>query len=129
MTTEIKIPISGIEFEKFLHEVIDELCNKKKINISNYNHLSNIELIIQKFKNLFREIVRKKLSKENIISLLQSNNFIEPNLYNSIIECINSRFEEIENIFIIESSKISQSYLSDFDWKVLLTISSDKISN
>eukprot|EP01101_Sappina_pedata_P000173 TRINITY_DN10178_c0_g1_i1.p1 TRINITY_DN10178_c0_g1~~TRINITY_DN10178_c0_g1_i1.p1 ORF type:complete len:210 (+),score=68.49 TRINITY_DN10178_c0_g1_i1:13-642(+) len=132
-----RIFLPNITLNHFVHAIIDEICHKESARQS--EHLSSliipsikpqsITIIVESFRILITNIISFNLDESQIHEELGNINISD--IYaESLCECVLARSDEIRSAFISHATtKMSQSYLSDFDWKLQVTMSSDKISN
>ena len=54
---------------------------------------------------------------------------VEPKFHEMVIESISSRSEDTKAALVEDSSRLSQAYLEDFDWKVQVSDTNNMINN
>ncbi|PRP87279.1 hypothetical protein PROFUN_01541 [Planoprotostelium fungivorum] len=121
--------------EKFLHEVVDEMNGGLIAWQLRYPDLSpkDIDRIKVSSSTFFRQAVGENLNKEQVVSLLQSGKYIKGEALKqagmAIITVWSSRREEIQkSLKDVATNQFAETKLADFDWRVQLTMSSDRIS-
>eukprot|EP01117_Protostelium_nocturnum_P005253 TRINITY_DN190_c0_g1_i1.p1 TRINITY_DN190_c0_g1~~TRINITY_DN190_c0_g1_i1.p1 ORF type:complete len:187 (-),score=47.80 TRINITY_DN190_c0_g1_i1:163-723(-) len=119
--------------EKFLHGVVDEMKGDDILWSRRFPESKNVEETKKGCVSFFKKIVGESLSKEQVVSLLQSGEYLSGEALKqcgmAVIQVWSSRREEIQKVLVNSTSnQFGESYLRDFDWKVYLTLSSDKIS-
>jgi len=139
---------------KFFHEIIDDFCNNPLIinaqnttNVSQYwlskevllqqtgIHVQTLQKIVQNYAKLF-VLLANYLSNTKVetnmiekLSSYASTLIPEKAILDAVVECVVARYEDIKKAATQKALSISQCFLKDFDWKLQLTISSDKISS
>ncbi|KAL5499894.1 hypothetical protein EMCRGX_G011362 [Ephydatia muelleri] len=117
--------------EKFVHGAINDVCGKiglryedyaKSISLSDYSKLKN------SLEKVIRKVSRQSIEKQEVTKTL-SEQGAGADLAQLIAECLWVRKEEIREQLAMDSCNISQAYLSDFDWKLKLVMSSDKLGS
>eukprot|EP01114_Cavostelium_apophysatum_P021977 TRINITY_DN7816_c0_g1_i2.p1 TRINITY_DN7816_c0_g1~~TRINITY_DN7816_c0_g1_i2.p1 ORF type:complete len:190 (+),score=29.21 TRINITY_DN7816_c0_g1_i2:22-570(+) len=119
------------DFLEFLHILADDLCGRKGLASYPAFEEHDGKPFAEAYKTLLKKLVGRstQTTKEGILEDLKSiNNTIPEKYRESIVECVSSRREDILPALINSSSHISQAHLQDFDWKLQLIVSSDKIS-
>eukprot|EP00029_Vermamoeba_vermiformis_P007865 TRINITY_DN3523_c0_g1_i1.p1 TRINITY_DN3523_c0_g1~~TRINITY_DN3523_c0_g1_i1.p1 ORF type:complete len:202 (+),score=47.34 TRINITY_DN3523_c0_g1_i1:76-681(+) len=113
--------------EQFLHHVVDSLG--AEFNAENYSSIDAAELdaIVEAYKILVKQAVSLSLSGEQIEADLTRAE-VSKEFVPVILSVLKARNSEIRKQLVDDSTRISKSYLSDFDWKLNLTMASDKIA-
>jgi len=123
----VSLPKVSEDPSLFLYLLVDEIC-EKKINFSAYNKgIKNFYDIKEATKQFIQRAIREGLKKEQIVEQLKAGSIPET-LHEHFIDVISSRTEDIQKSVIHSASHIAQAYLKDFDWKLELVISSEKLS-
>eukprot|EP01112_Ceratiomyxa_fruticulosa_P023503 TRINITY_DN9002_c0_g1_i1.p1 TRINITY_DN9002_c0_g1~~TRINITY_DN9002_c0_g1_i1.p1 ORF type:complete len:196 (-),score=46.00 TRINITY_DN9002_c0_g1_i1:96-683(-) len=119
--------LGGKDLGEFAHLVIDELCGLKAFPIAQYGDL-DVKSLVNSYRAFYKQVVNNDLKKEQILSELKNGGVAEDK---SIVLCdaIISRWGDVRKEAINNSSAIGNTHLVDFDWKIHLVLSSDKIAN
>ncbi|XP_076328457.1 COMM domain-containing protein 8-like isoform X2 [Tachypleus tridentatus] len=122
----VKIPLSRVT--SFLNSVVDQICGIKYTSYENYSDVFTVSEwwnIIHESEMFLRDAVGKSLDKEQVSKLLSQL----PEEYQDLVQhCINAHFATISKQLRTETHAITSSHLSDFDWKLKLAVSSDKLA-
>ncbi|PFX27611.1 COMM domain-containing protein 8 [Stylophora pistillata] len=70
------------------------------------------------------QVVRDKVISEELDRLS-----LTPEVKQAVLDCVWPRQEEVRQMLVLNAASISNSYLKDFDWKVKMTMSSDKLAS
>ncbi|XP_033742296.1 COMM domain-containing protein 8-like isoform X1 [Pecten maximus] len=112
-----------------LHTLVDGVCHRCQPSYQEYSDVWSLQQwwsIVDTYQSLIKAAVRGALTKDMINQELGA---LSEDLKQIVVDVINSRREEIQDQLLGETHNISQAVLSDFDWKVKLIMSSDKISS
>jgi len=124
--------LPGISFldeldpNKFLHLAFDSICGNQA-NFSSYESVEGFSVILDSYKFFLKKAVGLALTKDQIVEDLTKIK-VDAKYQEIIVETVLARNEDVRAALVEYSSAISQAHLEDFDWKVQLTLSSDKIS-
>ncbi|XP_072040240.1 COMM domain-containing protein 8-like [Amphiura filiformis] len=116
--------------DSFLHQVVDGMCGHCRPRYQDYGKVWSIDQwydVVSTYENFIKSSAKRSLSSEEVKSELQDA--LPDNLQRNVAECAVVRQTEIRNMLLAETATISQCYVKDFDWKVKLAVSSDKISS
>ncbi|XP_065058387.1 COMM domain-containing protein 8-like [Rhopilema esculentum] len=117
--------------EKFLHQLINFICKQRGPQFKDFSSTWNIKewiTICDCWSAIIKCWVGSNVGKEEIKEQLLEEEFSEE-WTKRILICITLRKNDIKESMIRQTSAISQSSLKDFDWKVKLVMSSDKLAN
>ncbi|XP_060070230.1 COMM domain-containing protein 8-like [Ylistrum balloti] len=112
-----------------LHTLVDGVCHRCQPSYQDYSEVWSLQQwwnVVDAYQSLIKAAVRDALTKDMIYQELGS---LSEDLKQVVLDVINSRRDEVQNQLLGETHNISQAVLSDFDWKVKLIMSSDKISS
>ncbi|XP_071951568.1 COMM domain-containing protein 8-like [Antedon mediterranea] len=115
--------------EAFCHGLIDGFIGRSKLRYKDYGELWTMEewfKVVDACQRCVKRMSRKQLTKEEISQLFDgvSDEYIQP-----FVSCVNVRSEDLRKHLLEEVASISHSHLQDFDWKLKLALSNDKISS
>ncbi|KAL6041080.1 COMM domain [Balamuthia mandrillaris] len=117
-----------MDIEEFLHLVIDELCGRPCDWQQHFQEKTEqYKLIVKSCLAFCRRAVGAELDRDTILAELEENEVPEEHM-DVIADCILLRTHQIREALGRDITKISKKYLKDFDWKLQLALSSDKIS-
>ncbi|KAJ3425107.1 comm domain-containing protein [Anaeramoeba flamelloides] len=123
--------ISEVKIEdpqKFLHHVIDQICEKKISFTDIYGfQTSQLSDIVAAFTKLSKGYIGKGLSDEQLLNDLETAS-VPKGLAKIIYQVLNARKDEIENVLKVNSVKIGKMWLKDFDWRINHVVSSSELS-
>uniref|UniRef100_A0A7S4KYN1 COMM domain-containing protein n=2 Tax=Paramoeba aestuarina TaxID=180227 RepID=A0A7S4KYN1_9EUKA len=83
--------------------------------------------LIDCYRLFFKQIIRHEISPDQIREDLQALK-MEEEIINTIVNAVIARRFTAKAAAVRNTTKISGSYLADFDWKIHLNLGSDKIS-
>ncbi|KNC48515.1 uncharacterized protein AMSG_04959 [Thecamonas trahens ATCC 50062] len=115
---------------QFLHAIIDDLCSKPQSYVQRFQECASIDSIlgsVEAFKLLFTNAIKFSLSNEAIASDLATLG-VDRKLFAPIVGVLRSRTDELRLALVVASSQIASAYMTDFDWKLNVTLGSDKIA-
>eukprot|EP00794_Sanderia_malayensis_P007442 gene7442-8264_t len=117
--------------ERFLHQLIDSISKQRGPQFKDFSNNWNIREWIclnDSWLAQIRKWVGNNTSKDEIKhDLLQGG--ISEELVTKILVCITLRKNDIKHSLIQQTSSIARASLKNFDWKVKLVMSSDKLAN
>ncbi|OWF44220.1 COMM domain-containing protein 8-like [Mizuhopecten yessoensis] len=112
-----------------LHTLVDGVCHRCQPSYQDYSKVWSLQQwwsVVDMYQSLIKAAVRESFTKDRIYQELGA---LSEDLKQTVVDVVNSRRDEIQNQLMAETHNISQAVLSDFDWKVKLIMSSDKISS
>ena len=101
--------------------VIDDLIGNK----TNLDAFKDKEAIKEVYNHFITQCINLQLDKQKIESDLEKGG-VEKNIIATISEVIISRYFEIKDY--LSDPKTTGTFLKDFDWKLHLSLSSDRLS-
>ncbi|XP_067099203.1 COMM domain-containing protein 8 [Osmerus mordax] len=114
---------------KLLHRVVDGVCGREPPQMADYGDTWSLDQWLQlldSLSSLFRLAVGKKISNEEVTALLAG---MENGYREAVMMVLRARQEEIHQALVERTNSVSSATLQDFDWKMKLALSSDKISS
>ncbi|KAL3879259.1 hypothetical protein ACJMK2_031561 [Sinanodonta woodiana] len=120
---------SSKDCSSLLHGLVDGLCHRSHPTYQEYSKiwtLSEWWTLVDTFQDLIKSAVKESWTKDQILQRLEG---LSDDYKTSVVDVISSRKEEIRSQLLAQTHNISQTVLSDFDWKLKLALSSDKISS
>ncbi|GAM21102.1 hypothetical protein SAMD00019534_042770 [Acytostelium subglobosum LB1] len=113
-----------------VHLAIDKICGKTIVDAVKSIQLDQqlITLIIDVLQLFVSKVVGRDLKREHIIEDLKTARVQEAHA-NIVADCIQARYQDIKRELTEQLTSISSSSLTDFDWKMNLILSSDKINS
>eukprot|EP01104_Vermistella_antarctica_P004283 TRINITY_DN14767_c0_g1_i1.p3 TRINITY_DN14767_c0_g1~~TRINITY_DN14767_c0_g1_i1.p3 ORF type:complete len:214 (-),score=54.55 TRINITY_DN14767_c0_g1_i1:1106-1747(-) len=126
------------QLEKFLHSVLDIVAGREDAsNPDNFLSLArdeeaeweDLQPLVKGYTQLFRRAFYLDASMDQLLSELQSEANLPAKGAAMIAQTYQGRLREVRAALSEDGSKIARSHLADFDWKVHLSMSSDKISS
>nr|XP_058952180.1 COMM domain-containing protein 8-like [Pocillopora verrucosa] len=119
------------EAEKITHELLESICTGKSLRYQNYGKIWTTEewkLLQQNGKETLKGFTSRGMDKEQISKELDRFS-LTSEVKQAILDCVWPRQEEVRQMLVLNAASISNSYLKDFDWKVKMTMSSDKLAS
>jgi Ni,Fe-hydrogenase I large subunit len=116
--------------EQFLHDVVNSIITNE-FNSSKYLSFidaAELDAIVESYSIFLKQTVNLALTKEQIAADLNQANVASGHL-DTVLSVIKARSSEIKKSLTNEVSKIGKAILTDFDWKLHLSLSSDSISS
>ncbi|XP_064638067.1 COMM domain-containing protein 8-like [Lineus longissimus] len=113
----------------FIHEVIDNLCEKIGPKYQDYSEFWSLEEwwdVVDQVKIASKSVVKNQWTKDEAEKELKS---LDASLQQQLLTAIHLRQDEIRHTLVNSTTAISQAHLKDFDWQVNLVMSSDKLSS
>jgi Ni,Fe-hydrogenase I large subunit len=89
---------------------------------------AELDAIVESYSIFLKQTVNLALTKEQIAADLNQANVASGHL-DTVLSVIKARSSEIKKSLTNEVSKIGKAILTDFDWKLHLSLSSDSISS
>jgi len=117
--------------EKITHELLDCICTGKNLRYQSFGKIWTIEewkLLQQAGKEELKEFTARGLSKEQISKELDRFS-LPAEVKQAVLDCVWPRQEEVRQSLVQNTAMISNAYLKDFDWKVKMTMASDKLAS
>lgn len=112
-----------------MNEICDSICGRSSAQHTNYSDIWDLTEwweVTDNVKTLLRITARDNWTNEQTSEFLTD---MPENYKKMVIDVITLRGPEIKQSLISSSCAISDSHLKDFDWKLKMTLSSDKLSN
>eukprot|EP00112_Aurelia_sp_Birch-Aquarium-sp1_P013987 Seg2995.4 transcript_id=Seg2995.4/GoldUCD/mRNA.D3Y31 product="COMM domain-containing protein 8" protein_id=Seg2995.4/GoldUCD/D3Y31 len=117
--------------EKFLHQLINSLCKQKGPLFKNFNSIWNIKewiMVSDSWLAKIRSWVGDTIGKDEIRNQLLKEDFPD-DWISRILICITLRKNDIKQSLTNQTTNIAQSSMKNFDWKVKMVMSSDKLAS
>jgi len=118
--------LQNVDVNEFLHFVIN-LVSGLPVPADSVFRAPQVQPLVEAYKLFFSQVVNLNLSKEQIVDDLKKAN-VNEGVISMCVESITARWAETRKILSNKVASISSSQLLDFDWKLHLISSSDKIS-
>eukprot|EP01121_Diplochlamys_sp_Union-15-3_P007976 TRINITY_DN2077_c0_g1_i1.p1 TRINITY_DN2077_c0_g1~~TRINITY_DN2077_c0_g1_i1.p1 ORF type:complete len:207 (+),score=37.97 TRINITY_DN2077_c0_g1_i1:68-688(+) len=114
--------------ETFLHNIADSFITKQ-FNTKRYEQYpaDQLNTIAEAFKLFFKQSLSLKLTKEQMAKDLQTAGVPE-DFIKLILDVFTARKEDIRRELTNDTAKVSGAYLLDFDWKLHMSLASDRIA-
>lgn len=120
------------EAERFVHGAVSGFCEKEGVSYEGFASklsLAEYKQLKQSLSNdVLQAICRDGITREEVSKRLQKLGASAESA-DLVAKCLWVRREEVKGQLVRDSCRISQSYLSDFDWRLKLVMSSDKLSS
>ena len=110
--------------------MIDDICDKPQSYVQRFQECASIDSIlgsVQAYTLLFSNSIKFSLSNDAIAADLAALG-VDRKFFAPIVGALRSRTDELRLALVVASSQIASAYLTDFDWKLNLTMGSDKIA-
>jgi len=104
--------------------VIDGICGRPKDWTEGGE---NIKPVIDAYSIFFIKSIGLELKEKEIEYQLQSLD-VKPDDRKIILECVEVRAKDVRESLTHNASTLAKSYLKDFDWKLQIVLSDDKIA-
>ncbi|XP_041453959.1 COMM domain-containing protein 8-like [Lytechinus variegatus] len=117
------------DMEKLLHQIADSLAGHHRPRYQDYGKIWSLDewfQVTQSCEMYLKMTVKKDSTKDDMKSAL---NGLSQDVQDQLMECVSIRRDDLKKALIGNTATISQSHLTDFDWKLKLAMSSDKISS
>mmetsp|Transcript_39072 Transcript_39072/g.100101 ORF Transcript_39072/g.100101 Transcript_39072/m.100101 type:complete len:187 (-) Transcript_39072:265-825(-) len=133
MSASLSELANGINVEKFLHRAIDaviykEVTSKELLSFYQDEELSKNREAFETVVELLTKCKSHLVVSDESVNTVLAQHFVEGDIA-GIAAVVASRKDDLQKAFEISAVSISSSTLIDFDWKVLLSLSSDTMSN
>ncbi|XP_022108486.1 COMM domain-containing protein 8-like [Acanthaster planci] len=122
-----KIPSDKLE--SLLHQVIDGICGHCRPRLQDYGKIWTGQewlQVVDASQAWIKHAVKNGLTKDGMEKDLDS---LPAEIRRKLVECVTVRRGDIRDSLLADTAAISQAYLKDFDWKLKLALSSDKIAS
>ncbi|XP_033098329.1 COMM domain-containing protein 8-like [Anneissia japonica] len=122
-----KCPVDRIE--EFGHGLIDGILGRARLRYKDYGKIWDIEEwfdVLDACQRCVKKMSQKELTKEQVSQLFDG---VPADHVQGFVGCVNIRAVELRQHLLEEVTAISHSHLQNFDWKLKLALSSDKISS
>eukprot|EP00002_Diphylleia_rotans_P025823 TRINITY_DN5126_c0_g1_i1.p1 TRINITY_DN5126_c0_g1~~TRINITY_DN5126_c0_g1_i1.p1 ORF type:complete len:202 (+),score=56.04 TRINITY_DN5126_c0_g1_i1:54-659(+) len=120
------------QLTKFLHGALDALSGRGTAgSLAAYRSFAPMQELLHldaALQSLYRNVVRHRLTREQFAKDLTTLELDEATKV-SIIDAVLGRMEEVALYAAVDASQISRASLDDFDWKLQLILSSDKLAD
>merc|ERR1711916_25265 len=116
---------------KFLHSVMDSICGKAHNFAGLYGHITsvkNLQRLVAAYTTFFSAAVAYSLNKDQCVTDLEASG-LPADAAETIVRQMAARLDELKTALIRKTSTVSAASLRDFDWKLNMTVSSDKLSD
>ncbi|XP_789228.1 COMM domain-containing protein 8 [Strongylocentrotus purpuratus] len=120
---------STADMEKLLHQVADSVAGHHRPRYQDYGKIWSLDewfQVIQGCETYLKMAVKKDSTKDEMKAALSG---LSEDVQERLMECVSIRRDDLGKALIGNTASISQSHLTDFDWKLKLAMSSDKISS
>ncbi|GFT07240.1 COMM domain-containing protein 8 [Nephila pilipes] len=118
----IKCPVDRLQ--KLIHHLVDLFCGQKTILYESFADVWTLFEwwdLIRESQNFFLQCYSSSEVVPGLSSLPQEFS----NIFN---DCLSVRSSDLKNRLIEKTHEISPAYLQNFDWKLKLTLASDKVA-
>ncbi|XP_070553776.1 COMM domain-containing protein 8-like [Ptychodera flava] len=122
-----KCPIERLS--TFFHQVVDGLCGHTQPRFQDYSKVWSVEewfTVVDRSQKIFKSAVKSHTSAEQFTTHIDS---LPPEYQKVLTDCYNVRRDEIRRTLLEDTAAISQAQFKDFDWKLKLAMSSDKLAS
>ncbi|KAL9972546.1 hypothetical protein ACROYT_G018874 [Oculina patagonica] len=119
------------EAEKITHELLDCICTGKNLRYQSFGKIWTTEewkFLQQAGKETLKGFTARGLNKEQISKELDRFS-LSAEVKQAVLDSVWPRQEEVRQSLVLSTAAITNSYLKDFDWKVKMTMSSDKLAS
>lgn len=107
------------------------MCGREQSYVKRFQACGNADAIlgsVKAYRLFFRSAISYDLSNEQLGADLETcgvpQKFVAP-----IVSVLRSRVDELSQALRVAASRISSSYLSDFDWKLQTTVASKQLAS
>ncbi|XP_071786650.1 COMM domain-containing protein 8-like [Asterias amurensis] len=117
------------KLDTLLYQVIDGLCGHCHPRYQDYGKVWNIQLwnqVIEACQRWIKDAVKNGLTKDTMEKSLDN---LPAEIQRKLSESVTVRRDDIRASLLADTAAISHSNLKDFDWKLKLALSSDKIAS
>ncbi|XP_065190191.1 COMM domain-containing protein 8-like [Sycon ciliatum] len=122
---------SADNIQQFIHGVADDWCSRGSPRYQDYGKVWPIvewKDAVEAGRQLVSVSIGKSKSKEEIVALL-SEAGVEDDVAQAAASALEARRDDVLRALKANSATISRSHLKDFDWRVQLMMSSDKLAS
>eukprot|EP00742_Colponemidia_sp_Colp-10_P008540 GILJ01009256.1.p1 GENE.GILJ01009256.1~~GILJ01009256.1.p1 ORF type:complete len:186 (-),score=18.43 GILJ01009256.1:237-794(-) len=130
-TMQTLLSLDESTLEQFLHHVIDDICGRRPAFLSLYrSKLSAFDLpvAIKAAGDLIRKSIRTERTRDELRDFCQSET--DSSLLSAALTAVVvARQDELKSRMIENATKLTSSWLSDFDWSIQMVVASDKLSS
>lgn len=112
-----------------LHRLVDGLCHRARPTYDEYSKLWSLQewwTLTDTYTDLFKDAVKNTWTKDQLFEKIEG---LDEDYKAVVFDVITSRRGDIRNQLLDDSHAISQANMTDFDWKLKLVMSSDKIAS
>ncbi|XP_060592235.1 COMM domain-containing protein 8-like [Ruditapes philippinarum] len=112
-----------------LHRLVDGTCHRPRPSYDEFSKVWSLQdwwTLTDAYTDLFKEAVKNTWTKDMLLENLEG---LDADYKSVIFDVIDSRRADIRGQLLCDSHAISQANMTDFDWKLKLVMSSDKISS
>ncbi|XP_038055732.1 COMM domain-containing protein 8-like [Patiria miniata] len=117
------------KLDSLLHEVIDGICGHCRPRLQDYSRVWTGEVwfqVLDACQTWIKNAVKNGLTKDGMEKDLEN---LPAEIQRRLVECVTVRRGDIRASLLADTAAISQAHLKDFDWKLKLALSSDKIAS
>eukprot|EP00026_Physarum_polycephalum_P008162 Phypoly_transcript_08240.p1 GENE.Phypoly_transcript_08240~~Phypoly_transcript_08240.p1 ORF type:complete len:198 (-),score=33.29 Phypoly_transcript_08240:75-668(-) len=118
--------LQNVDVNEFLHFINDQVSDRP-VPLDSIFLSKEVKPLVEAYKLFFKQVVNLGLSKEQVIEDLKKANVSE-NIISMCVDAITARWPDTKKALETMDIHVSPSTLADFDWKVNLISSSDRIS-
>ncbi|XP_071489641.1 COMM domain-containing protein 8-like [Diadema antillarum] len=114
---------------KLVHQVADSLTGHHRPRYQDYGKTWSLDewfQVLHSSEAYLKAAVKGDSTKDDMKADLEG---VSDNVKEKLIECVTVRRSELRKALVDNTAAISQAHLTDFDWKLKLALSSDKISS
>ncbi|KAL4230409.1 COMM domain [Mactra antiquata] len=112
-----------------LHGLVDGICHRGRLSYDQYSEKISLQewwSLSDAYTNLFKDAVKNSWTKDMI---MKEADCLDDEYKSTVVDVISSRSPDIRSQLLNDSHAISLAHMTDFDWKLKLVMSSDKISS
>ncbi|XP_045204041.2 COMM domain-containing protein 8-like [Mercenaria mercenaria] len=121
--TELKSSVN------LLHRLVDGICHRPRPAYDEFSKIWSLQdwwALTDTYTDLFKEAVKNTWTKDTLFEKLQG---LDDDYKSVVFDVVDSRRADIRSQLLNDSHALSQANMTDFDWKLKLVMSSDKISS
>ncbi|KAH3843248.1 COMM domain-containing protein 8-like [Dreissena polymorpha] len=126
---ELLMKLDANVCSNYLHRLIDGVCHRGKPSYEEYKKWWNLHewwCVGDAFTGLYKHAVKHSWGKEQFLEQVSS---LTAEYQTAACDVLVSREKEVRSQLLMDSHAISHASMTDFDWKLKLVLSSDKISS
>lgn len=114
---------------KLVHGVLDGICERKQpVFFADYSDVLSLEEWWQvkiDTRTFCLKHFRNKMSRDQALESLSN---LSSKHQEAILEALSVRSDDVRHALICATNSVSETMLQDFDWKIKLSVASDKVA-